>query len=129
MLAAGVKDKPDVHAMASADAHSAAVLVSNYHDSDRPGEPAVVDLTMAGLPKGRIHVEHFRVDDDHSNAYEEWKKLGSTPTATPAQYAQLEAAGQLHLLDSPRWDSAQDGRLHLSFALPLHGISLLRLTW
>jgi xylan 1,4-beta-xylosidase len=129
MLAAGVKGKPDVHAMAGADAHSAAVLVSNYHDSDRPGEPALVDLTMAGLPKGRIHIEHFRVDDDHSNAYEEWKKLGSPQQPTPAQYAQLEAAGQLHLLDSPRWDSAQDGRLHLSFALPLHGISLLRLTW
>src|SRR5439155_14312599 len=31
MLAGGVKDKPDVHAMASADARSVAVLVSNYH--------------------------------------------------------------------------------------------------
>src|SRR3989449_6291782 len=31
MLQGGVKDKPDVHAMASADARSVAVLVSNYH--------------------------------------------------------------------------------------------------
>ena len=113
----------------ASDAHSATVLVSNYHDSDRPGDPALVDLTISGLPQGRIHVEHFRVDDDHSNAYEEWKKLGSPQQPTPAQYAQLEAAGQLHLLDSPRWDAAQSGRLHLAFPLPLHGVSLVRLTW
>jgi len=53
MLAAGVKNTPDVHSMASIDAHSAAVLVSNYHDSAKPGAAAPIDLTIAGLPRGR----------------------------------------------------------------------------
>ncbi|MCU1232784.1 MAG: beta-xylosidase [Candidatus Solibacter sp.] len=129
MVAAGVKQQADVHAMAAADAHSATVLVSNYHDSDRSGPAATVDLTITGLPHGRVQVEHFRVDDDHSNAYEVWKKLGSPQQPAPEQYAQLEAAGQLHLLDSPRWESAPDGRIHVAFPLPLHGVSLIKLSW
>jgi xylan 1,4-beta-xylosidase len=105
------------------------VLISNYHDSDRPGPPALIDLTISGLPQARMLVSHFRVDDDHSNAYEAWKKLGSPQKPAPDQYAQLEAAGQLHSMESPRWDTAQGGRIHMAFPLPLHGVSLIRLTW
>src|SRR5438876_4759676 len=40
IVAGGVKnkpdDKPDIHAMASRDAHSLSILVSNYHDSGKP---------------------------------------------------------------------------------------------
>ena len=80
MLASGVKTKPDVHAMAAIDAHSATILVSNYHDSSKPGPPAGIELNIANLPQGRILVEHFRVDDEHSNAFEVWKKMGSPPS-------------------------------------------------
>ena len=74
-------------------------------------------------------MQHFRVDEEHSNSYEVWKKMGSPQQPTPEQYAQLEAAGQLQLLGSPRWYTAPDGRVHLTFPLPLHGVSLIRLTW
>ena len=129
MLSSGVKDKPDVHALASIDAHSAAVLVSNYHDSSKAGPPAEIDLVISSLPQGRALVEHFRVDDEHSNAYEVWKKMGSPQQPSPAQYAELEAAGQLQPLTSPRWVRTGEGRLRIPFTLPLHGVSLIRITW
>lgn len=129
MLAAGVKEKPDVHAMAAIDAHSATILVSDYHDSSKPGPPVQIDLSISHLPPGRILVEHFRVDDDHSNSYEAWKKMGSPSQPSPEQYAQLEAAGQLQPLSSPRWIRHEEGPLQLPFSLPLHGVSLIRLTW
>jgi xylan 1,4-beta-xylosidase len=127
MLAGGVKGKPDVHAIAGIDAHSAGILISNYHDSEKPGPPAAIELTIAGLPARRILVQHFRVDDDHSNSYEVWKKMGSPQHPTPEEYGRLEAAGQLQLLDSPRWSSGPQVRV--SFSLPLHGVSLLHLSW
>jgi xylan 1,4-beta-xylosidase len=129
MLAAGVKEKPDVHSMAAIDAHSASVLVSNYHDSAKPGPPSPVDLTISGLPRGRILMQHYRVDGEHSNSYEVWKKMGSPAQPTPDQYSQLESAGQLQLLESPRWTAAQDGHVQVSFLLPRHGVSLILLTW
>jgi xylan 1,4-beta-xylosidase len=129
MLAAGVKNTPDIHALASMDAHSAAVLVSNYHDSAKPGAAAPIDLTISGLPRGRILLQHYRVDDRHSNSYEYWKEIGSPAQPVAGQYAQLEQAGQLQLLESPRWTTPQDGSVHLAFDLPRHGVSLIRLTW
>jgi xylan 1,4-beta-xylosidase len=129
MLASGVKQKPDVHAMASIDAHSAAVLVSNYHDSAGPGPPAAIDLTIAGLPAARLLLEQYRVDERHGNSYEAWQKMGSPQQPSAEQYRDLEAAGQLPLLEPPRWVTAEHGSVHTNFELPLHGVSLIRLTW
>lgn len=129
ITSSGVKDRPDVNAMASADARSVAVLVSNYHDSGKPGPAAPVDLNITGLPKGRLLVQHYRVDNENSNAYEAWKKMGSPAQPSKEQYAQLEQAGQLHLLDSPRWISAENGGTRVTFDLPRHGVSLIRVTW
>ena len=74
-------------------------------------------------------VQHFRVDDRYSNSYEAWKKMGSPPQPSPEQYAQLEAAGQLQSVESPRWANSADGRLRVNFDLPLHGVSLILVTW
>jgi xylan 1,4-beta-xylosidase len=129
IMASGAKDKADVHAMASIDKNSAAVLIANYHDNSKAGPAAPIDLAIAGLPKGRMLVQHFRVDDDHSNSYEAWKKMGSPAKPTAEQYAQLEAAGQLGSASSPRWLNSADGKLRLNFDLPLHGVSLVLVTW
>jgi xylan 1,4-beta-xylosidase len=127
MLSGGVKGRPDIHAIASADDRSISVLVSNYHDSGKAGPEAAVRLTIAGVPAGRHLLEHFRVDQQHSNSYEAWKKMGSPQQPTPEQYAGLEQAGQLQNLESPRWIEAQDGRVLVEFSLPRHGVSLLRI--
>jgi xylan 1,4-beta-xylosidase len=129
LLHAGAKQVPDVNAMATVDEHSAAVLVSNYHDSARPGPAALVELSIAGLPRGRVLVQHFRVDDRFSNSYETWKRMGSPGQPSPDQYALLEAAGQLQSVKSPRWETLADGPLLASFDLPLHGVSLILVTW
>ena len=55
--------------------------------------------------------------------------MGSPQQPDAAQYAALESAGQLQMLDSPRWIATPNGALHLTFDLPLHGVSLIRVTW
>jgi xylan 1,4-beta-xylosidase len=129
IVSKGAKEQPDIHAMASSSSSSAAVLVSNYHDSGKAGPAASIELNISGLPSGRVHLHHYRVDNEHGNSYEFWKKMGSPQTPSPEQYAQLEAAGQLELLESPRWDVAKDGKMRLAFQLPRHGVSLIRFTW
>jgi xylan 1,4-beta-xylosidase len=129
MLAAGVKDQPDIHAIASGDARSIVVLVSNYHDSAAPGPPAAIRLSVAGLAAGRAFVERYRVDHDYSNAYEAWKKMGSPQPPSAEQYAQLEHASELQLAESPHWVTVREGSAGLEFSLPRHGVTLVRLTW
>jgi xylan 1,4-beta-xylosidase len=83
MFTGGARDSADESAMASIDAHSAAVLVSNYHASGKPGPTTPIDLRIAGLPHGRMLIQHFRVDDQHSNSFEAWRRMGSPSQPTP----------------------------------------------
>ena len=92
----------------------------------RPGRGGR-DVDLGGLPTGErpVLLEHFRIDRDHSNAYEAWKRMGSPQRPTPEQYAELERASELALLSSPEWVRPRDGKLTLKFTLPRQAVSLL----
>jgi xylan 1,4-beta-xylosidase len=124
-----VRQQPDVSALATRDSRSANVLVWNYHDDDSPGPAARIEMAIEGLPAGRPTLTHYRIDDDHSNSYAVWKAMGSPQTPTPAQYSQLERAGQLQTLEAPRRVDVKDGRVVVAFTLPRQGVSLVRITW
>jgi len=127
----GVRGMPDIDAIATRSDHSLSILVWNYHDDDVLAAPASVNLTVAGLPGrvARVRVLHYRIDADHSNAYTAWQRMGSPRNPTPEQYAQLESAGQLQLVESPRWLPAASGAVELIFALKRPAVSLVQLSW
>jgi xylan 1,4-beta-xylosidase len=125
----GVRDAPDVAALAARSPHDVTVLVWNYHDDDLPAPAAAIDLTIDGLPSAAVTVTHERVDADHGNSYEAWKRMGSPQPPSPAQYRTLERMGALQAVEPPRRLRADTGRLQLSFALPRQGVSLVRARW
>jgi xylan 1,4-beta-xylosidase len=131
VLSSGVRGAADVNIIATRNKQSLTILIWNYHDDDLPASAAQVDLSIDGLPANlsRALVEHFRVDAQHSNAYAAWKLLGSPQTLDSLQQEKLQAAGQLHLLESPNWLSVETGKLHLSFALPRQALSVIRMDW
>lgn len=131
LVKTGVRQSPDVDALATKSAHDAAVMVWNYHDSDMPAPDANVRVTIAGIPPGvkRVLLEHYRIDETHSDAYTVWVKMGSPQAPTAEQYARLKAAGQLELLTSPIWLDVAAGKLTIETTLPRQAVSLLRLEW
>lgn len=74
-------------------------------------------------------IHHARIDADHSNAYEAWKRMGAPQPPTADQYAQLEKAGRLEELTPPQRLDASDGRVGLRFTLPRQGVSLVTIAW
>ncbi len=127
----GVRQGPDVDAFATKAEHEAAVMLWNYHDDDVAAPDADVEVSIAGIPVGvkKVLLEHYRIDDTHSNAYTEWKALGSPQSPTPEQYAQLKAAGQLELLTSPEWLDVSNGKVTIGTSLPRQATSLMHLKW
>jgi xylan 1,4-beta-xylosidase len=127
----GVRQQPDINAIATRDDRSLEVLVWNYHDDDVAAAASSVDLTVTGLPVNTDHVlaENFRIDLFHSNAFTAWKAMESPQSPTPEQYKSLESAGQLQLLASPEWIRIDQGAAALKFELPREAVSLLRLSW
>jgi xylan 1,4-beta-xylosidase len=121
----------DIDALATASNHEIAAMVWNYNDGEAPAPAAPVEVIVEGIPPTatRVLLKHYRIDERHSNAYTAWKEMGSPQNPTPGQYARLEAAGQLELLESPRWLWAGRGIVRIEFSLPRHGLSLLHLTW
>jgi len=124
-----VRGAADVNALATADAHSASVLVWNYHDDDLPGPAADITLTIDGIADGRPTMTHYRIDADHSNAYTAWKAMGSPQSPTGAQRDALTLAGRLQTLGPPEHVAVTNHRATLTFVLPRQGVSLLRLAW
>jgi xylan 1,4-beta-xylosidase len=131
LLRQGVREKPDVAALASLDKSRLCVLVWHYHDDDVPGPAADVELTIAGLPPqaSESRVTHFRIDEDHSNSFTAWKRMGSPQQPTAEQYAQLEKAAQLAALPEPASVSVMKGEAKLRIQLPRQAVSLLVLDW
>jgi xylan 1,4-beta-xylosidase len=125
----GVRDRPDINALASRQQRSITVLLWNYHDDDRPAPDAPVELTISGVPVARVRLTHYRVDRDRSNSYEAWKKLGSPQPPSPQQYEALAKAGELQELHPPQSPNVKGGVLSVSFTLPRQGVSLVKLSW
>jgi xylan 1,4-beta-xylosidase len=128
MLEQGVRERADVGVLASRGRDEVAVLIWHYHDDATPGPEANVRLVVSGFPASvaTVNLKHYRVDENHSNAYASWLRLGSPARPSQAQYAQLSQASELALLEgAPASVPIRAGNASLEFPLGRHGVSLL----
>ncbi|MPY89984.1 MAG: beta-xylosidase [Luteitalea sp.] len=127
----GVRDRPDVSALASRDDNRLTVFAWHYHDDDVPGPAAEVKLALEGLPvtDTQARLQHFRIDGEHSNAYTAWQRMGSPPKPDAKQYAELEKAGQLATMGEPSTIDVAQSRATVRFTLPRQAVSLVVVEW
>ena len=132
IIAGGVRGAPDVGVLASRAPGQVAIMVWHYHDDDVSGPDAAVTLAMTGLPAevASATVTHYRIDQQHSNAYAEWVRMGSPIAPDPAQYAALQQASELATLEgSPAAIGVAGGKATVAFTLPRQGVSLVVVRW
>ena len=129
IISSGVRGRNDIYAIASKNKNSVSIMVWNYHDDNVAGASSIVNLNVNGIESSKVLVHHYRVDDQFSNSFEEWKSIGSPQQVTNEQYKKLESAGQLHLYTSPEWIETNSRNVDLKFDLPKQGVSLIQLTW
>lgn len=122
------ESQSDIGAIAAADAKSATVMVWNYHDKDEQGEAEEVQIAIANIPTKKVQLEIFLIDQNHSNAYEVWKKMGSPQNPTAEQIAILEKSGKLASISNTKV-SIQSGKLHVPIALKRQAVALVKLDW
>lgn len=126
----GVRERPDVSAIASLDRAKLAILLWHYHDDDLEGPPADIKLAISGIPfsSRRATLVRYLIDRDHSNAFTVWKNIGSPAQPTPAQYAELHQAGHLAQVEEGRHVEVVDGKCDLTLNLARQGVALITLT-
>jgi len=124
------KGEPDVNGLAAASNRSASIMVWNYHDKNDLNVPATpVTVLVKGIPSQKVLLTHYRIDQEHSNSYTAWQKMGSPQNPTAEQIATLEKAGQLEMIGSPQWVNIKNGASTVQFDLPRQGVSLIKMTW
>lgn len=73
---------------------------------------------------------HVAYDEQHSNAYAAWLRMGSPQQPTPAQFAELEQASALQELEPARAVTVgRDGTVTAAFDLPRTSVSFVKVMW
>ncbi len=119
----------DINAFACSNKNTVTVLLWNYHDLDIKNNGSLVELTVKGIPAERATLTHYRIDQDHSNSYTVWKKMGSPQHPTAEQIAKLEKAGQLQMLSKPKEIKISDNAVTIKMQLPRQAVSLLKISY
>ncbi len=117
----------DINALASKTVNAITVLLWNYHDKDVQDEGARVDVSVVNVPGVAAMLYHYRIDANHSNSYETWKKMGSPQHPTADQVQRLQQSGELALLTKPAEIRIENNQAHVEMRLPRQGVSLLKL--
>ncbi|MEO6630080.1 MAG: beta-xylosidase, partial [Mucilaginibacter sp.] len=130
ILDSGVRAQPDVNALATVDKRQASVMVWNYHDDNNLNvAPTSVELKIAAVPAATATLQQYRIDDEHSNAYSVWKKMGSPSSPTIEQKAILQKAGKLQTMGAPQKIKITGQQAVIKVAMPSHSVALYQLTW
>jgi xylan 1,4-beta-xylosidase len=128
IMADGVRGaRTDINALATRDKHSIAVMVWNYHDDDIIDAGSPVELQIAGIPASQVRLRHYRVDNDTSNSYSAWKRMGAPANPSPAQVAELQTASELQESGTATTLDTPDGKATIKIQLPRQAVSLITL--
>jgi len=117
------------------DDGSVRVLLNNVTEiqTQAEGNPLLsrqVSLTVAGLPPGRkFRLQHFRVDNTHSNVQHAWKAMGQPDWPSSSQLAELHEKDALEMLEPARdLEIDVNGQCAIQFEMPMPSLSLLVVT-
>jgi xylan 1,4-beta-xylosidase len=123
------RDGPDINGLATFDGTAAYILVWNYYDKNDISVPAsTVTLELEGLKTKQADLTSYLIDQEHSNSYTAWKKIGAPQQPTESQFAALEAAGKLQESSPTRTIPVDDGRVNLTFNLQRQGVTLIKIS-
>ncbi|HEY6503062.1 MAG TPA: beta-xylosidase [Chitinophagaceae bacterium] len=124
-----VRGQADIGAIAAKDKRSVTIMVWNYHDEDKQDAGEEIAINVEGLPAATVTLTEYRIDSEHSNSYEVWKKMGSPQNPAAEQIAILEKAGQLQAMNKLVRITTVNGKAMIKLSLPGQGVSLLKLSW
>lgn len=118
----------DIGAIAAATSKTSSVMVWNYHDKDEQGTAEEVQITIDNIPAKKATMEIFLIDQNHSNSYEVWKKMGSPQNPTAEQIAVLEKSAKLASISKTNV-VIKSGSLQIPIALKRQAVALIKLDW
>ena len=118
-------ENSQVDGLATLHGNSIQVMVYNYNQDVNDREVKKVDLSVI-LPSSKSYkLTHYRIDENHSNAYTVWKSLGKPLTPNDSQMNQIKSRQGLELYEPEKRIKPKNTRITIPLELPHHSVSLL----
>lgn len=85
----------------------------------------LINLNVKNIPWSKVKVEHYRVDNEHSNSYAVWKNMGCPECCSAKELEVLRANMDLELLVDSTTVDTYSGILKTNFEIPMPAVSML----
>lgn len=123
------REKRDINALAATSENRATVMVWNYHDLNLITPAASVNVIVNAINASNVDVTHYRIDQENSNSYEVWKKMGSPQSVSDKQYKTLEQSGKLKMIEGPTKYDVEEDVLTIPTKMEGQAVSLFVIEW
>lgn len=118
-------EDPMVDGLATSIGNSIQVMVYNYDQKVNGRDSKIVNLSVVLPSSGKYRLSHYRIDDNHSNAYTVWKSLGKPFNPDQSQLSQIKSRQGLELYEPEKVIKVKENKVVLTLKLPHHAVSLL----
>ena len=131
-LTTGARFGDPVFALATKDEdNSIEILVYHLNERDEGnGRKDTLDITLSvqNLPFRKYEVNHYLVDENHSNVYSAWRKMGRPKNLTDEQAARLSTIDDLELARMPWQEESTDYTFRHGLRLQSNSVAVFVLT-
>lgn len=101
------------------------VLIYNGSDKIMSGGSQKIELQLEGLDIREAALVHYRIDEEHGDPYCIWEKSGAPLLPKEEVIGEMKENQELAIYNEVQYITIKDGRLEMSFDLPLPGVSLV----
>ena len=105
--------------------NSIQVMVYNYNENVDDRELENIELSVILPSSNPYRLTHYRIDENHSNAYSVWKSLGKPLIPNDVQMNQIKSKQGLELYEPEKTVKPKSYKIIIPLELPHHSVSLL----
>jgi len=119
-----------ITSFATYDEKRVTIMVTNYQHqhpfNDGVTFPVSVEVKTKWKPNTKVTVKHWRIDENHSNAYTVFKALGSPTLPNPLEIEAVKQRMNLELLYPAKQTTVKELN-YIEFELPCNAVSLIEI--
>jgi len=114
-----------IDGMATRSGNKIQVMIYNYDENVADKELKKVQLLVMLPSSGSYKLTHYRIDENHSNAYTVWKSMGKPFNPNEAQIKQIKDRQGLELFEPERLIKVKNSTATFYAEMPHHSVSLI----
>jgi xylan 1,4-beta-xylosidase len=119
-----VTDSNSIGGIGTRIANKVQVMIYNYNENVSDREAKKVQLSVLLPSPGSYKLSHYRIDENHSNAYTIWKLMGSPFNPDEVQIKKIKNRQGLELYEPERSIKVNNGKVVIPVEMPHHSVSL-----